>query len=39
MKFPIWLLLFSFLGVIVAFYQLFVQMKNDQKREEKHKNQ
>ncbi|SFO15019.1 Putative F0F1-ATPase subunit Ca2+/Mg2+ transporter [Algoriphagus ornithinivorans] len=29
MKFPVWILLFSFLSVFVAFYQLWVSMKQD----------
>ncbi|MCS5490643.1 AtpZ/AtpI family protein [Algoriphagus limi] len=29
MKFPVWLLLFSFLSVFVAFYQLWLSMKQD----------
>ncbi|MFC0262340.1 AtpZ/AtpI family protein [Fontibacter flavus] len=37
MKFPLWLLLFCFLSIIVAFYQLFISLKNDQKAEEKDK--
>jgi 4-hydroxybenzoate polyprenyltransferase len=31
MVFPIWLLLFCFLSVGIAFYQLFVSLKNDEK--------
>jgi hypothetical protein len=33
MKFPIWLLLFCFLSIVLAFYQLYVNMKNDEKSE------
>ena len=29
MKFPLWLLLFSFLSVFVAFYQLWLSIKRD----------
>lgn len=29
MKFPLWILLFCFLSVFVAFYQLWVSMKQD----------
>jgi len=29
MKFPLWILLFCFFSVFVAFYQLWVQMKRD----------
>ena len=29
MKFPVWILLFSFLSVFLAFYQLWVSMKQD----------
>lgn len=29
LKFPVWLLLFSFLSVGVAFYQLWLSMKRD----------
>jgi hypothetical protein len=29
MKFPLWLLLFCFLSVGIAFYHLWVQMKQD----------
>jgi membrane associated rhomboid family serine protease len=29
MKFPLWILLFCFISVFVAFYQLWVQMKRD----------
>jgi hypothetical protein len=31
MKFPIWLLLFSFLSVVIAFYQLWMSAKQDNK--------
>ncbi|TXE12625.1 AtpZ/AtpI family protein [Algoriphagus aquimarinus] len=31
MKFPVWLLLFCFLSVILAFYQLWMSMKQDNK--------
>lgn len=31
MKFPIWLLLFSFLSVGIAFYQLWMSVKQDNK--------
>ncbi|WP_084119127.1 AtpZ/AtpI family protein [Aquiflexum balticum] len=37
MKFPIWLLLFCLLSIIVAFYHLYITMKNDQKPEDEHK--
>lgn len=36
-KFPIWLLLFCFLSIVLAFYQLFQSLKNDDKIEEKNK--
>lgn len=29
MKFPVWILVFCFFSVFVAFYQLWVQMKQD----------
>jgi len=29
MKFPLWLLLFCFLSVFLAFYQLWVSIKKD----------
>lgn len=29
MKFPLWILVFSFLSIILAFYQLWVSMKQD----------
>jgi hypothetical protein len=29
MKFPVWILVFCFLSVFIAFYQLWVQMKQD----------
>ncbi|MFD2034147.1 AtpZ/AtpI family protein [Belliella marina] len=38
MKFPVWLLLFCFLSITLAFYQLFQSLKNDEKIEEKNKN-
>jgi len=31
MKFPVWLLLFCFLSIIIAFYQLWMSMKQDNK--------
>jgi hypothetical protein len=31
MKFPLWLLLFCFLSILISFYQLFINMKNDEK--------
>ncbi len=31
MRFPLWLLLFSFLSVGIAFYQLWVSVKQDNK--------
>ncbi|MGY6558646.1 MAG: AtpZ/AtpI family protein [Nitritalea sp.] len=31
MQFPVWLLLFLFLSIGLAFYQLFLSMKNDDK--------
>jgi len=34
MKFPIWLLLFCFLSIVLAFYQLYINMKNDEKAQE-----
>ncbi|WP_373521420.1 AtpZ/AtpI family protein [Aquiflexum sp.] len=34
MRFPVWLLLFCFLSILVAFYQLFISMKNDEKSED-----
>jgi len=33
MKFPVWLLLFCFLSIFLAFYQLYISMKNDEKEE------
>jgi hypothetical protein len=38
MKFPVWLLLFCFLSIMLAFYQLYVSMKNDANEESKNKN-
>ncbi|WP_089238240.1 AtpZ/AtpI family protein [Belliella buryatensis] len=35
--FPVWLLLFCFLSIILAFYQLFQSLKNDEKVEDKRK--
>ncbi|WP_304517267.1 AtpZ/AtpI family protein [Cecembia rubra] len=32
-NFPVWLLLFCFLSIVLAFYQLYVSMKNDEKEE------
>ena len=29
MKFPLWILVFSFLSIILAFYQLWISMKQD----------
>jgi membrane associated rhomboid family serine protease len=29
MKFPVWILVFCFLSVFIAFYQLWAQMKQD----------
>jgi uncharacterized membrane protein YfcA len=37
MKFPIWLLLFCFLSIVVAFYQLYINMKNDEREQENRK--
>lgn len=37
MDFPVWLLLFCFLSIFVAFYQLFVSLKKDEKAEQKNK--
>jgi len=37
MKFPIWLLLFCFLSIVIAFYQLYVSMKKDEMEERKNK--
>ncbi|MBW3467753.1 hypothetical protein EGN73_07970 [Arthrospiribacter ruber] len=34
MKFPLWLLLFSFLSVLASFYHLYSMMKKDEKNEE-----
>jgi hypothetical protein len=31
MKFPVWLLTFSFLSLAVAFYHLFKSLKNDER--------
>jgi 4-hydroxybenzoate polyprenyltransferase len=33
MKFPVWLLLFCFLSTVLAFYQLYISMKNDENQE------
>ncbi|TVP45686.1 MAG: ATPase F0F1 [Mongoliibacter sp.] len=38
MKFPLWLLLFSFLSVVASFYHLYIMMKKDEKNEESNKN-
>lgn len=38
MKFPIWLLLFSFLSVVASFYHLYIMMKKDEKDEDRKKN-
>nr|WP_281257421.1 AtpZ/AtpI family protein [Mongoliibacter ruber] len=37
MKFPVWLLLFSFLSVVASFYHLFITMKKDEKSDEERK--
>ncbi|WP_373494225.1 AtpZ/AtpI family protein [Aquiflexum sp.] len=37
MRFPVWLLLFCFLSIVIAFYQLFISMKNDEKSEDDNK--
>jgi type VI protein secretion system component VasF len=37
MRFPIWLLLFCFISILVAFYYLYVTMKNDERAEGKNK--
>ncbi|WP_194976181.1 AtpZ/AtpI family protein [Aquiflexum lacus] len=37
MRFPVWLLLFCFLSILIAFYQLFISMKNDEKSEDNNK--
>jgi len=37
MKFPVWLLLFVFGSIGVAFYQLWVLLKADEKRERQNK--
>ncbi|MBS9524213.1 AtpZ/AtpI family protein [Litoribacter ruber] len=37
MKFPIWLLLFVFLSIGVAFYQLFLLIKADEREESRNK--
>ena len=29
MKFPVWLLLFCFLSIVLAFYQLWVSLRSD----------
>lgn len=39
MKFPVWLLLFCFLSIALAFYQLYISMKNDEKEEKDAKKQ
>lgn len=31
MKFPVWLLLFCFISIVIAFYQLWMSMKQDNK--------
>ncbi|MDN3603342.1 AtpZ/AtpI family protein [Belliella kenyensis] len=35
--FPVWLLLFCFLSIAIAFYQLFQSLKNENKIEDKRK--
>mgnify|MGYP005811209847 CR=1 FL=1 len=37
MKFPLWILLFCFLFTAIAFYQLFVNLKNDERAEQNRK--
>ncbi|WP_394355329.1 AtpZ/AtpI family protein [Pararhodonellum marinum] len=37
MGFPVWLLLFCFLSIFLAFYQLYRSIKNDEKQENRNK--
>jgi hypothetical protein len=37
MKFPLWLLLFVFFSIGVAFYQLYLLIKSDERDEEQNK--
>jgi hypothetical protein len=37
MKFPLWILLFCLLFTVIAFYQLYVSLKNDERAAQKHK--
>lgn len=38
MKFPIWILLFCLASVVISFYHLYVNLKNDDKSEGNRKN-
>lgn len=36
-NFPVWLLTFCFLAIVISFYQLFSSLKNDEKEQQKNK--
>lgn len=36
-NFPVWLLTFCFLSIVISFYQLFASLKNDEKEQQKNK--
>jgi uncharacterized membrane protein YfcA len=38
MHFPLWLLLFCFVSIFIAFYQLFRSLKEDQNEERRNNN-
>lgn len=38
MKFPVWILLFCLLSVVISFYHLYVNLKNDDKSTGNRKN-
>lgn len=38
MKFPVWILFFCLLSVVISFYYLYVKLKNDDKSAKNHKN-
>jgi hypothetical protein len=38
MKFPVWILLFCLLSVVISFYHLYVNLKNDDKSAGNRKN-
>jgi hypothetical protein len=38
MKFPVWILLFCLISVVISFYSLYVNLKNDDKSDRNRKN-